>query len=79
MQTLRLRVNDKIYDKLIWLLAKFKKDEIEVITEDEKFLSDQNYLQKELNDMKEGKASYFTIDELEKNLDEIIRKHENKA
>ena len=33
MQTVRLRVNEKVYDKLIWLLSKFGKDEVEIIPE----------------------------------------------
>ncbi len=61
MQTIRLRINDKIYGNLMWLLGKFKKDEIEVITEYEKFLSIQSYLQRELNEIKEGKSNRLRI------------------
>jgi len=78
MQTIRLRINDKIYGNLMWLLGKFKKEEIEVITEDEKFLSIQSYLQRELNEIKEGKALYYTMENLENDLEEIIKKHDNK-
>jgi hypothetical protein len=35
LQTIQLRINDKIYDKLIWLLSKFSKDEIEIFPESE--------------------------------------------
>ena len=66
MQTIRLRINDKIYGNLMWLLGKFKKEEIEVITEDEKFLSIQSYLQRELNEIKEGKAFYYTMENLKR-------------
>jgi hypothetical protein len=79
MQTLRIRVSDGIYNNLMRLLGKFKKDEIEVITEDEKYLSVQNYLQKEFNEMKEGNAIYRSVDDLENNLEDIIKKHENKS
>ena len=33
MHTLRLNVNEKVYDKLLRLLSKFSKDEIEIISE----------------------------------------------
>ena len=33
MHTVKLRVNDGVYDKLIWLLSKFNKDEVEIIPE----------------------------------------------
>jgi hypothetical protein len=62
----------------MWLLRRFKKDEIEVITEDEKYLSVQSYMQKEFNEVKEGKATYHTIEEMESNLEDVIKKHENK-
>ena len=52
MQTIRLRIHDKVYDKLIWLLSKFNKDEIEIITEDSSFIETQSYLKNELNESK---------------------------
>lgn len=39
MQTIRLQVNNNIYKHLMWFLSRFKKEEIRVIREDEKFLS----------------------------------------
>ena len=56
MQTLRIRVSDSIFSNFIHLLEKFKKDEIEIITEDEKFISVQNYLQQEFNEINEGQV-----------------------
>jgi len=61
------------------LLGKFKKNEIEVITEDEKYLSIQNYLLNEFNQVKEGNATYHSIEDLENNLENIIKKNENKG
>ncbi|HNW96886.1 MAG TPA: hypothetical protein PKK00_00580 [Bacteroidales bacterium] len=79
MQTLRIRVSDNIYNNLMRLLGKFKKNEIEVITEDEKYLSIQNYLLNEFNQVKEGNATYHSIEDLENNLENIIKKNENKG
>ena len=77
MQTIRLRVNDKVYEKLIWLLKKFNKTDIEIISEDENYLKDKAYLQRELNEIDNGKAVFYSLEELEDELDKVISKHEN--
>ena len=76
MQTIRLRVNDRVYRNLIRLLSKFNKDDIQVIEEDENYLSIQQYLKKELSTVEDGSAEYIDIDELDNTLDATIRKHE---
>ena len=45
MQTIRIRVNDKAYKNLIKILSKFSKEEIQVITENNAFISIQQYLE----------------------------------
>jgi len=77
MQTIRLRVNDKVYEKLVWLLKKFNKTDIEIISEDENFLKDKAYLQHELNEIDNGKAVFYSLEELEDELDKVISKHGN--
>ena len=76
MQTIRLRVNDKVYKNLIRLLSKFSKEEIQVIEENETYLSIQQYLEKELTSVEDGSAEYTSIEELENRLDATIRKNE---
>ncbi|MBN2519334.1 MAG: hypothetical protein JXB17_02420 [Bacteroidales bacterium] len=76
MQTIRLRVNDNIFDKLIWFLNKFNKHELEIIHEDNKFIKDQEYLHKELLEIETGKAKFISINELNDSLDKIIDKYE---
>ena len=76
MQTIRLRVNDRVYKNLMRLLSKFSRDDIQVIEEDENYLSIQQYLKKELSTVEDGSAEYIDIDELENTLDATIRKHE---
>lgn len=76
MQTIRLRVNDKIYKHLMWFLRRFNNEEIEVITENEKFISVREYLQEELNKVEDGNAEYISIDQLDNELENTIRKHE---
>jgi len=76
MQTIRLRVNDRIYKSLMRLLSKFGRDDLQIIEEDENYLSIQQYLKKELSKVEDGSAEYIDIDELEDTLDATIRKHE---
>ena len=76
MQTIRLRVNDKVYKNLIRLLSKFSKEEIQIIEENDTFLSIQQYLEKELASVEDGSAKYLSIDELNNDLDATINKHE---
>ncbi len=76
MQTIRLRVNDKVYKNLIRLLSRFSKEEIQVIEENDTYLSIQQYLEKELTSVEDGSAEYTSIEELENRLDATIRKNE---
>ena len=77
MQTIRLRINDRIYDNLMWLLSKFNKDEIEIISENTEFLENQKYLNSELNEIIQGKAKFIDINEVNERLETIIDRHEN--
>lgn len=76
MQTIRLRVNEKVYKNLMLLLSKFSREEIQVIEENDTFLSIQQYLEKELASVEDGSAKYLSIDELDNNLDATIGKYE---
>ncbi len=77
MQTIRLQVNNSIYKNLMWFLSRFKKDEINIIQENDNFLSVQEYLQKELDNIDKGKTSFIDIDQLDLELENSIRKYEN--
>jgi ribosome-associated translation inhibitor RaiA len=77
MYTIRLRINDKIYKNLMWFLQRFSKEEIQVIEENNEFISVQQYLKKELASVEEGSAEYISLDELDRELESAIRKHED--
>jgi hypothetical protein len=77
MQTVRLRINDKVYDKVMWLLSKFNRNEIEIIPDDSSYIKYQEYLQNELDEINNGKAKFQSIDELEARLDNVIKNREN--
>jgi hypothetical protein len=77
MQTIQLKVNEKVYDKLMALLSRFRKEDVEIVSDD--FVSDRDYLHKELDEIKSGKAEFYSQDELEKRTEELIRKYEDKV
>lgn len=78
MHTIRLKINDKVYDRLLWLLSKFSKQEVEIINEDAEFFENQKYLEKELGEILSGKANFVEMDEAEQRLENVIKKHENR-
>lgn len=77
MHTMKLKVNDGVYDKLIELLSKFERDEVEIIHETSDFAKNQNYLTSELNEILTGKATFLEVNEAEQRLENIIKKHES--
>ena len=78
MHSVRLKIDDKIYDDLLRFLRKFRKDELEIMIEDELFQENKGYLEAELKDIQEGKAEFYSLEEVEERLEKIIRKHEDR-
>ncbi|EDP94598.1 tRNA pseudouridine synthase A [Kordia algicida OT-1] len=72
MRTIQLKINEKVYDKFIWLLSKFTKDEIEIVSDSSDFKTSQDYLRKELNEIESGKANFISQKDFEDRLNEII-------
>ena len=62
MHTIKLNVSDSIYNELIVLLTRFSKEEVEIISDNENFTASKNYLHRELEDLKSGKATFYTVD-----------------
>lgn len=77
MHTLKLKINDQVYDKFIWLLEKFSKDEVEIIMDESYFNETKKYLDAELDEIISGKAKFFTVNEAEQRLENLIKKHED--
>ena len=72
MYTIQLKISDKVYDKFIWLLSKFNKEEIEIVSESSDFASTKEYLNNELNEIKNGNATFISQEDFEKRLDKIV-------
>jgi hypothetical protein len=77
MQTIRLRVNDKVYKHLMWFLSKFSKDELQIIKEDQRFLSAQKELKKGLEMLEKGQAEFIELQQLDDELEATIRRYED--
>jgi hypothetical protein len=77
MHSIRLKINDKIYDKILWLLNKFNNDEIEIIIEDVNYVENKKYLENEFKEVLDGDSDFFSVNEVEQRLEKIIKKHEN--
>ena len=72
MRTIQLKINDKVYDKFIWLLSKFNKEEIEIVSDTSDFKSTQNYLAKELDTIEKGNANFISQQDFENRLNNIV-------
>ncbi len=75
MKSLELKVNKKIYEKLIWLLSQFSSEDLIIVDRKQKV---KDYLDQELEKIDSGNAEFISVKELEVMLEERILKHENK-
>ena len=78
MHTIKLKISDKVYDKFLLLLSKFGKEEVEIVDADD-YAKNKTYLEKELDEIREGNASFLSLEEFEEKLDNSIRSNEDKA
>jgi hypothetical protein len=72
MQTIRLNVNESALQKLLHFLNGFSKDEVEILSVEQDFLSTQQYLQKELDEINSGHITFLSQTEFENRLNKII-------
>ena len=77
MATLKLKVSDKILDKVLWLLEQFKKEDLQVIESEDSFETEKNYVQKELNRLELGESKAYSLKEVDDFLEDSISKYEN--
>jgi hypothetical protein len=77
MHTIKLKIDDRIYDELIRHLGKFSKDQIEIVMDEPYFADTKKYLDAELDEITSGKAKFFTVNEAEQRLENLIKKHED--
>jgi|GEM_PF-5448328 hypothetical protein len=78
MPTVKIKISPKIFSKVLDFLRTFKKEELEFIVDDEFYAENKAYLNEELNEVQEGKATYLTLKELEDELTKVIKKNEDR-
>jgi len=77
MTTIKLKVNESVYDKIMWFLSKFTKEEIEILENDEIFQEQKKYLASELKEILEGDAELIDLEQASAMLDAEIKGREN--
>lgn len=75
MKSLELKVNEKIYRKLLWLLSQFSSEDLIIVGKEQEV---KDYLDRELKEIDNGNAKFTTLEEMEVMLEDRIKKHENK-
>ena len=77
MVTIKIKVSEKIVEKVLWLLGQFKKEDIEIVDSD---LSDEDhkkYLSTELDRLEAGTSKIHTLEEVDERLGRVIQKYED--
>jgi len=77
METIRIQFQTNLKSKILELLRSFPEDEVQIIQEDPYFEKNKAILEKELEDIKNGKSKCISMEELEMVLEKIITKYEN--
>lgn len=75
MKSLELRVNERIYRKLLWLLSQFSSEDLIIVGKEKEV---QEYLDQELQEIDNENAEFLTVQDLEVMLEDRVQKHENK-
>jgi tRNA 2-selenouridine synthase SelU len=77
MHTLKLKIKDGIYDKVLFILNKFDKSKLEIITEDKDFNDNKRYLESQLKEITSGKSTIIGMEDLNARLERIIVEFED--
>lgn len=75
MPIIKLKVSEKILDKVLWLLGQFKPEDVEVVSEPT--TENRKYAVRELERLESGKARTFSLEELEEILEKTLRQSED--
>jgi uridine kinase len=61
----------------MWFLSKFKKEELNIINEDEEFVSIKKYLHNELKNIDNDAVEFVDINQLDAELEATVREYED--
>lgn len=73
LKTIKLEINDSIYNEVISLITKFNGKDLKIT---DYFLEEKKYLQNQLNQLESGKEELFDIEDLDNILEKTISRYE---
>jgi hypothetical protein len=76
MATVKLRVSDKVLEKVLWLLGQFDEEDLQIIADDEEFLAQKKYLHEQSYRLETGEAKTYSVEEADAIFEKTIRKYE---
>ena len=77
METIKIECNPNVASKILEFLSSFSSSEYKVLSEDPYFEENKKKLDTTLAKMENGTAKYYSFDELDACLEEIISSYEN--
>jgi predicted DNA-binding antitoxin AbrB/MazE fold protein len=77
MTTLKIKVSDKMLDKLLGMLKQFKTEDVQIVQEFETLDEEQNYVHESLAKLESGESRSFSIQELDERMKRIIKDYED--
>ncbi len=75
METVHLRINEAVYEHVMWLLKQFDPKDVEIISEE--FLRTKAELEEDLRAIEAGEMKMYSLEEFEKETDEFLKKYED--
>lgn len=75
MATIKLKVSDEALGKVLQLLGQFNNEELEILESDQAFIENKKYLESELARLESGNAKSYSIEEVDRFLEETIRSY----
>jgi hypothetical protein len=79
MTRVHLDIKDAAYERFMNVLKEFKNDEVKIVSDDSHFEANKLQLNKDLVEIRSGKSTSYSIEEVEESLELIILKHENSS
>ncbi|MCE7055544.1 hypothetical protein LZF95_12725 [Algoriphagus sp. AGSA1] len=77
METIKIKVNEKILDKVLSLLQQFDKEDLQVIEPEPDYGFSEPELKYEYQKLKSGNTKTFSLEEADEILEETIKRYEN--
>ena len=77
METIRLKFDSNIKDKILEVLSSFSSDELEIVQEDTDFDENKNKLNIAYAKLKSGSEKMYSIDEADAILDKTFSEYDS--